>query len=137
MNEKKHITPADLRYLFGITDGIFSENDLEILKEQISVHKYFVNQSIPWTITWEDAVFSWYENVFRPIVEVVDSWEVRNAFSGSSRNTLYFDIANHWYYLLEKDPQTYAGYAAIHYAASYGKGLGSWLSKLALPNKAA
>ncbi|NCN04476.1 MAG: hypothetical protein GW949_02480 [Spirochaetales bacterium] len=137
MNEKMNDTPADLRYLTGITDGIFSENELEILKEQISVHKYFVNQSIPWTISWEDAVFSWYENVFKPIVEVVDSWEVRNAFTSSTQNRLYLDISNHWYYLLEKDPQTFAGYAAIHYAATYGKGLGSWLSKLSLSTKAA
>jgi hypothetical protein len=124
-------------FLLNSTGTVFTETDYQALSDQIEVHKYLINQNIPWTISWDDAAFSWLENVFQPIMQVVDRWEIRSAFNHLDRAQLFFDISNHWYYLLEKDPSTYASYAAVDYAAAYGRGLGKWMSKLILPKKVA
>lgn len=128
---------ARMRYLMAGTGSVFAETDYQTLSDHIEMHKYLINQTIPWTVSWDDAAFSWIENVFHPIMQVVDRWEVRSAFPNKSRAELFFDISNHWYYLLEKNPKVYANVAAIDYAATYGTGLGRLFSRLLLPGNAA
>ena len=53
------------------------ETDWNELVQHVEVHKYLINQQIGWTISWADAVFSWYENVFVPIKRAVQAWEIR------------------------------------------------------------
>lgn len=134
---KNDTSNARMQYLKASTGSVFNDTDYQALSNQIEVHKYLINQTIPWTISWDDAAFSWVENVFHPIMQVVDRWEVSSAFPALGRSQLYFDISNHWYYLLEKDPHISAHYAAIEYAAQYGKGLGKLFSKLQLPRNVA
>lgn len=126
-----------MQFLKVSTGSVFDEADYPLVADQIAVHKYLINQQIPWIISWDDAAFSWLENVFYPIMQVADLWEVRSAFPHTSRAQRYFAISNHWYYLLEKDPHISAEYAAVEYAAKYGKGLGRFLSRLMLPRNAA
>jgi len=132
MEHRDRNQSAKESYIQANTQGIFQEKDISNLLQQIEVHKYFVNQTVPWVISWDEAAFSWYENVFTPIMNVVTSWEVKNAFGNKTSRELYFEISQHWFYLLEKNPATDASYAAIHYAAHFGKGLGSWLSRLTI-----
>ncbi len=128
---------AKMKFLLASTGSVFNDTDYQALSEQIEVHKYLINQKISWIISWEDAAFSWVENVFHPIMQVLTRWEVRSAFNTVNTAKLYFDISNHWYYLLEKNPNVYANYAAIDYAAHYGRGLGRWLSRFILPKNVA
>jgi hypothetical protein len=121
---------ARTNYLLASTGSVFGHEDFQALAEQIAVHKYLINQTIPWTITWDDAAFSWLENVFSPIMQVIDRWEVRAAFPGMTSARLFFAISDHWYYLLEKDSRISAFHAAIDYAATCGTGLGRLFSKL-------
>lgn len=134
---KNETDKAKMLYLQVSTGSVFNENDYQALSDQIEVHKYLINQNIPWTITWDDAAFSWVENVFRPIMQVINRWEVRSAFSELSTSELYFDISNHWYYMLEHDSDVSAQLAAIDYAATYGKGLGKLFSRLQISKKVA
>jgi hypothetical protein len=134
---KNDTSDAKMHFLLASTGSVFTEADYQALSEQIEVHKYLVNQNIPRTISWDDAVFSWMENVFSPIMQVISRWEVLAAFPKHTMAQLFFEISNHWYFLLEKNPHVYVQYAAIDYAATYGKGLGRWISKLQLPKKVA
>lgn len=134
---KNDTSKARLQYLTASTGSVFDETNYQALSDQIEVHKYLINQSIPWTITWDDAAFSWLENVYGPIMQVIDRWEVRSAFPGMQLAELYFAVSNHWYYLLEKDTHVSANYAAIDYAATYGKGLGKLFSKMQRPRRVA
>ena len=109
------------------------ESDLPLLTSQIEVHKYLINQNIPWTITDDDAIFSWLENVYRPIMQVAQMWNVRASFPDMSDSQLFFAISDHWYFLLAKDERISAQAAAINYAATYGKGLGQFISKISNP----
>ena len=134
---KNDTSNARMQFLMASTGSVFTKEDYQALSNQIEVHKYLINQRIPWTISWDEAAFSWTENVFRSIMQVIDNWEVRLAFSDKTESELYFEISNHWYYLLEKNSQVTAYYAAVDYAATYGKGLGKFVSKMLLPRNVA
>jgi hypothetical protein len=134
---KNDTSNARMQFLMASTGSVFEKADYQALSDQIEVHKYLINQDIPWTISWDEAAFSWMENVFHPIMQVVDMWEVQAAFPTKTRAILFFEISNHWYYLLEKNPGVSAHFAALEYAATYGKGLAKLVSKLQLPRTAA
>jgi hypothetical protein len=128
---------ARMQFLLASTGSVFNETNYQALSDQIEVHKYLINQGIPWVISWDDAAFSWVENVFHPIMQVIDQWEVQAAFPSLTRAELFFAVSNHWYYLLEKNSETSAWYAAVDYAATYGRGLARWISRLQLPRRVA
>jgi len=135
MNNDKN--KARMQFLLASTGSIFTEADYQALSDHIEVHKYLINRTIPWVITWDDAAFSWMENVFSPIMQVMDQWVVRNAFPTMSLAQLYFAVSEHWYYLLQDHPEITAEAAAKDYAARNGKGLGKLLSKLSMPYRVA
>ena len=134
---KNDISEARMQFLLASTGSVFDETEYQALSEQIEVHKYLINRSIPWVITWDDAAFSWVENVFHPIMQVVNRWEVQAAFPEKQLSQLFFDISDHWFYMLERNPAVSAYHAAIDYAATYGKGLAKLVSKLQLPRRVA
>jgi len=124
-------------FILSSTNGVFGESDLPLLLNQVEVHKYLINQNIPWTITDDDAIFSWLENVFNPIMLVAHQWNVQASFPYMSDSQLFFAISDHWYYLLSKNEKISAQAAAINYAATYGKGLGQFISKVSNPIRVA
>lgn len=124
-------------FILSSTNNVFTKEHMEVLLNQIEVHKYLINQDIPWTITLDDAIFSWLENVYHPIMQIINHWSVRAAFNTYSDADLFFAISDHWYYLLAQDEKISARSAAIDYASRYGKGLASFLSKVKNPIKVA
>jgi hypothetical protein len=110
-----------------------TDDEWNEIVDHIAVHRYLINRTIPWRITWDDAVFSWYENVLTPVLSAVRRWEVRNAFPEMSDGRLYLAVATHWYYLPERDPATTAETAATSFAARYGHGIASWFSRFLNP----
>jgi hypothetical protein len=112
--------------------GLENEADWDALVDHIEVHKYLINQKIGWTITWQDAVFSWYENVYRPIMNIISSVQVQWAFPGMTLGQLFFAVCTNWYYMQESDPQAAPLDAAYEYLTENGKGLGKFLSMLTM-----
>ncbi len=112
---------------------LLNNDEWETLVDHIEVHKYFVNEKIAWTISWEDALFSWYENVFMPIMHIISHRQVQKAFPGKTVGQIFIDISNHWYYKLEKDEKVSYLDAAYDYLSRYGKGLSKVLALLSLP----
>ncbi len=129
--ERQHLL-ATLRY-----EGLPTpeEAELSALVAHVHVHKYLINRSIGWTISWEDAIFSWYENVLVPVQRTLNLWEVRMAFPRMSFWQMYTAISSHWYFLKERDPNVSAEQAALTFSAQYGSGLGSWFSRFLQPTR--
>ncbi len=133
---KDNVTKDEL-FILSSTNNMFKEDDLSVLLNQIEVHKYLINQEIPWTITQDDAIFSWLENVYQPIMQIINLWSVRRAFNHYSEGQLFFAISDHWYFLLAQNEKISAFSAAIDFAARYGKGLAKIVSKITNPIKVA
>jgi hypothetical protein len=119
--------------LSSVDFKVETESEWDIIFEHIEVHKYFLDRKLKWKVDWNDVLFSWYENVFMPIMRILYHRSVKKAFPGKSLSQLYFDISTHWYYMLEKDPRKSEIDAAYDYISRYGKGLSKVRALFALP----
>ena len=116
-------------------EGLELRSDQEWLElaDHIEVHKYLINQEIGWTVTWDDAVFSWFDTVYRPLKQAINGWEIRRAFPHKSDGQLYLAISTHWHFLKERHPDVTPEEAAHDFAAHYGSGVARWFSRFLQP----
>jgi len=104
----------------------------DAIYNHILVHKYFLNESQEGEIPFPNALVSWYQNVYRPTIEVIrKQWLLPN-FPGRTESDLYVWIIKHWDFLKKK----YRGYslsaAAGDFSRKYGKSEGRFFRFLAL-----
>jgi hypothetical protein len=72
----------------------------KILLRHIFVHHYLRNQDLdregdPRRLTWEEAVASWYDNVYMPVAEVIRSQHILAHFPHRTEADLYLWITYH------------------------------------------
>ncbi|MBN1836898.1 MAG: transcriptional regulator [Spirochaetales bacterium] len=85
-------------------------------------HKYFINLAQREEISFERALRSWYENVYRPVVKVIEEGGLLAAFPGRTVSDLYVWIVRHWDELKGKYGQSYPlEEAAADYRERFGR----------------
>jgi hypothetical protein len=67
----------------------------EIL-EHILVHKYYLNQGLARELSLAEALWSWHENVYGPIVLAIQEEGLLSRFPGRTSSDLYVFIVKHW-----------------------------------------
>jgi hypothetical protein len=65
------------------------------LIEHISVHRYFLGLEKKRDISWDEAVASWYDNVYMPMVELIRKYDVLSLFPGRTEADLYAWLIKH------------------------------------------
>lgn len=85
----------------------------EEILEHILVHKYFINQGRSEEISLEAAIFSWYENVYRPIVATIEELGLLSRFPGRTVSDLYVYIVKYWDELKKKYGLSYPVSSAV------------------------
>lgn len=90
----------------------------------ILVHKYYLNEGKEEEISFEEGAKSWYENVYRPIVEEVQQARLLASFPGNTEADLYMWIVRHWDNLKHMSgSQEVSIESATHdYKTRYGRG---------------
>jgi hypothetical protein len=73
----------------------------EKLLEHISVHRWFLGEEFEREISYEDAVVSWYDQVYGPMVEAIREADVAREFPGRTEADLYVWLIEHVWYLRE------------------------------------
>ena len=108
------ISPVDL--LFTAT-GRYGE-----LLKHIEVHKYFINQNLPKELTFTEAAQSWYENLYKPIADVISEQNLMSRFPGRTTSDLYMWIINHWHFMKGEHGDGYPLESAIfEFTERFGK----------------
>ena len=79
----------------------FATLDEASIKAHLETHKYLVNETIPFEISEEDTLFSWYENVYQPVNNAINSWNLASAFPDLDRAELFNRVCTHWHFLKE------------------------------------
>lgn len=109
------------------------------LLEHISVHRWFMGENRGGPVSYEEAVTSWYDELYMPLVNLVREKEFLKDFPGRSEADLYVYITEHLWYLREENKEEAASLnlAAEHFVDKYSerpfRGLASlvdWLGKL-------
>src|SRR5689334_19313134 len=63
--------------------------------EHISVHKYFMGIEQKRDISWEEAVASWYDNVYMPLISLIREYDILSQFPGRTEADLYAWLVKH------------------------------------------
>jgi hypothetical protein len=110
------IEPDELNYS---EPGLFEET-----LRHIQGHKYFINQSKKEEIPIEEATRSWYQNVYKPIINLIEKEGLLSRFPGRTKSDLYMWIIRHWDDLKRKKGNNFPlKAAALDYSEKYGKSI--------------
>ena len=107
-------------------DGFQLANEAEYAEvlQSIEDHKYLTNENIPFEITMEQALFSWCENVYHPVMQAIDESGLVHAFPGATRGELFMWVTRHWHFLKQAGHPDVTIEAAVNsYDTQFGSGL--------------
>ncbi len=108
----------------------FSEADFNTLANQFEGHKYFLDKQLNTKVTYEQAAFSWIENVYKPIALEMDNFLTIVSFSNKERNQLFFELCDHQLMLsINLNKEIDAHYAVQNYCMQYGNTVGKFFSR--------
>ena len=113
-------------------DNVLPQNGFQLANEaeyaevlqSIEDHKYLINERIPFEISMEQALFSWCENVYHPVMQAIDESGLVHAFPGATRGELFMWVTRHWHFLKQAGHPDVTIEAAVNsYDTQFGSGL--------------
>ncbi|MGL1893100.1 MAG: hypothetical protein OCD02_15815 [Spirochaetaceae bacterium] len=111
----------DVIEFLGGEKAVSSDAILERISKYINKHKWFVNENIPYTITLEQAFFSWHENVFLPQSFEMVRTKIEKTLDHLDKFDIFKMVSDEYYYLSEKDKSTYYNKACYSIIARESK----------------
>ncbi len=112
-----------------------NEDGWNALAEHVDVHNRYLNEQLKYNVSWDDALFSWYENIYTPLKRAISSWSVKTAFSEYEIGELYLAVSDHWFYLKERYPEIDADTAAANFVRTYKDGITRFFSRFLYTNR--
>ncbi|MDR0561160.1 MAG: transcriptional regulator [Spirochaetaceae bacterium] len=105
----------------------------DVIYNHILVHKYYLNQGKTEEITFAEALVSWYNKVYSPIIRIIkDEW-IEVDFPGYTPSDLYVWIVKHWDFLKKKYGVHYSlAKAARDFSHKHGQSKGRVLRFLSV-----
>jgi len=151
INIKPSMTTDELREaLIDYEKNIFYENTMfgkltdyfgmnfsspgryDVIYNHILVHKYYLNENKKDEIPFSEALVSWYNNVYNPVISIIrEQWLLVN-FAGRTESDLYVWIIKHWDFLKKKYGTYPLAKAAGDFSIKYGQSKGKIFRYLAL-----
>ena len=93
----------------------------DVIYNHILVHKYYLNENHEEEIPFSDALVSWYNKVYNPVITIIrEQWLLVN-FAGRTEADLYVWIIKHWDFLKKKYGTYPLAKAAGDFSKKYGK----------------
>ena len=97
----------------------------DVIYNHILVHKYYLNENLEEELPFTEALVSWYNKVYRPIINIIDEEMLCLNFPGTSPSDLYVWIVKHWDFLKKDNGVHYsAAEAAQDFSVKYGNSRG-------------
>jgi hypothetical protein len=133
-NTAREARIARLKNLLQRHDIEFSsESGWKALEEHVTTHGKFLGKKYDVSVSWDDALSSWYQNVFPPVYWSVSSWGFRAAFPNRPIGDLYLALSDHLLYLREQNRSVHEAEAARDFVKHYGSGVGRYFSRFLIP----
>lgn len=79
-----------------------TEGQYDKIYEHILTHKYFINQTKTEEISMEEAILSWYETVYLPVVQSIEKCDIMRYFKNHTVSDLYVFIISFYDELKKK-----------------------------------
>lgn len=74
----------------------------DVIYNHILCHKYYINTGSEEEIPMEQAVESWFRNVYTPVIQAIDSRRMKKHFKGRTKSDLYIFLIKYWDELKQK-----------------------------------
>ena len=112
-------------------DAIKFENDngWNSFAKQIEVHNQSLSNKLGYNVSWDDALFSWYENLYAPLLKAIADVRLNRAFPSKTSGDVFLGALTHWNKLLEENENIPAVFAVYDFK-SRNKERRSFISKL-------
>lgn len=78
---------------YELADLMSTDEAVELILNYINTHKWFINLNTSMEYSCTQATFSWFENVFRPLMYAMDKSLVYMAFPERSRLEIFQHIS--------------------------------------------
>ena len=97
------------------------------LLDHISAHRWYMGIEQNRPIEWQEAVLDWYDNIYMPLVKIIEETQILRDFPGRTAGDLYLWIMDHRWYLKEATGEDIGSQEA---AEQYGEMYGGWTRKV-------
>ncbi|MDR2094993.1 MAG: transcriptional regulator [Treponema sp.] len=84
-------------------------------------HKYFLNETFHNELPFDEALLSWYQTIYEPIVKIIREEQICSRFSGRTESDLYVWIVTHWDFLKKKYGEYDISDAVHDFSDRYGR----------------
>ncbi|MBQ0039037.1 MAG: transcriptional regulator [Treponema sp.] len=74
----------------------------DIIYNHILCHKYYINSTMTEEIPMDEAVLSWFQNVYLPVINVIARRKIIKHFKGKCMGDLYLYLVQYWDELKQK-----------------------------------
>ena len=91
------------------------------LIEHIAVHRYYLGEEKRRKVPWFEAVASWFDNLYVPVVSAIRTHDILKAFPHRTEADLYLWITDHHYFLNQQEGDVDLEHAALDFAANYSQ----------------
>ncbi|MBI5303588.1 MAG: hypothetical protein HY868_15745 [Chloroflexi bacterium] len=91
------------------------------LIEHIAVHRYFLGVEAQHKIKWQDAVTSWYDHLYTPVIQIIREHKILQDFPHRTEADLYLWVMDHHYFLHEQGEDVDFEQAAVDLAERYSE----------------
>ena len=122
---------------FGILTGDENLNftqpgRYDLINDHILVHKYYLNQGQKEELLFEEALVSWYRDMYKPIIKLIEDENICINFPGRSPGDLYLWIIQHWDFLKkENDMELTQADAVRDFSERFGNSKGRFFRQIA------
>lgn len=74
----------------------------DVIYNHILIHKYYINMDKTEEIPIQDAILSWYQNVYTPVKQVIETHKIMKMFRKRTKSDLYVFVIKYWDELKKK-----------------------------------
>ncbi len=94
----------------------------DVIYNHILIHKYYINMDKKEEIPMDEAVISWFNNVYLPVIHTIETHHILKHFKGRTRSDLYVFVIKYWDELKQKFGESFSlDQAAEDFKYTYGK----------------
>ena len=80
----------------------------DVIYNHILVHKYYMNEQQHTEIDFNDALISWFQTVYLPVIAVIDKYKLLSDFKDRTKSDIYVWVVKHWDRLKQKNGNDYS-----------------------------
>lgn len=94
----------------------------EKIINHISVHRWFMGETLNHAVTEDEAVLGWFQDVYKPLIRIIRKYNILKEFPQRTEMDLYLWIMEHrWYMVEEQHRKVSLDSAARHFARQFSQ----------------